>query len=111
LVEPRVGTMEDINEQAEWLSTIKVNQLSNRALTLASKLARNIRAESGYTVKLQDKEIAIRLAEQVTIIDKPELHQLYREFLEEAVLKQDNVAEKKEAPKEPRGYYRGAKVE
>jgi len=47
--------VEDIQEQVEWLESIKINQLNNRALTIASKLARTIRRENGVTVKLQDQ--------------------------------------------------------
>lgn len=104
--------MEDINEQAEWLSSIKISQLSNRALTLASKLARGIRSKNGHTIKLQDKEIAIRLAEQVTLINDAELHKLYRAFLEEAIKINDiALPSKKSSVKIKKGLPRGAKAE
>ena len=110
----RVGTVEDIKRQAEWLNRIKINQLNNRALTIASKLARMIRLSNGHIVKLQDEKIAMRLAEQVFNIDSPELHTLFRKFLEEA-LKENH--EQKENEKKPdkkirnQGYYRGVKVD
>ena len=77
--------MEDIKEQVEWLESIKINQLNNRALTIASKLARTIRRENGVTVKLQDQAIALRLAEQVESINSDEVRLLFRQFLEEAL--------------------------
>ena len=103
--------MEDIDEQIEWLSSIKINQLSNRALTLASKLARSIRAKNGNTIKLQDEKIAVRLAEQVTSIDSPDLHRLYRDFLEEAIRVNDSaLPDSKSKPEPSKGYYRGVKI-
>ena len=110
----RVGTVEDIKGQAEWLSRIKINQLNNRALTIASKLARMIRLSNGHIVKLQDEEIAIRLAEQIFDIDSPELHTLFREFLEEALKESDKPKENikaHNAKKRTQGLYRGVKVD
>ena len=109
-----VGTVEDIKGQAEWLSRIKINQLNNRALTIASKLARMIRLSNGHIVKLQDEEIAIRLAEQIFDIDSPELHTLFREFLEEALKESDKPKENikaHNAKKRTQGLYRGVKVD
>lgn len=77
--------MQGIQEQIEWLESIKINQLNNRALTIASKLARTIRKENGVTVKLQDQAIAVRLAEQVESINSYEVRLLFRQFLEEAL--------------------------
>ena len=108
----RVGTVEDIKGQAEWLNRIKINQLSNRALTIASKLARMIRLSNGQIVKLQDEKIAMRLAEQIFTIDSPELHILFREFLEEAL--KENHGENEQKPDKKvknQGYYRGVKID
>ena len=77
--------MKDIQEQVEWLESIKINQLNNRALTIAFKLARTIRRENGVTVRLQDEAIALRLAEQVESINSYEVRLLFRQFLEEAL--------------------------
>ena len=108
--------MEDIQGQAEWLTRIKINQLNNRALTIASKLARMIRLSNGHIVKLQDEQIAMRLAEQTFVIDEPELHALFREFLEEALKEGNNDSQKnsqrnKAIKNNSQGLYRGVKVQ
>lgn len=107
--------MEGIQEQADWLVRIKINQLNNRALTIASKLARTIRLCNGHVVKLQDEQIAVRLAEQVSLIDNPELHSLFRDFLEEALKENDHrkggTQQTQNAIKPPQGLYRGVKIE
>jgi len=59
----------------------------------------------------------MRLAEQVSIIDKPELHALFREFLEEALKENGNDAQKSNQKNgsikktSQGGLYRGVKVE
>jgi len=100
--------VEDIQGQAEWLTRIN--------LTIASKLARMIRLSNGHVVKLQDEQIAMRLAEQIFIIDQPELHALFREFLEEALKESNNDSQKssqknKAIKNNSQGYYRGVKVQ
>jgi len=80
----------DISDQAEWLKQIKLTSLSNRALTMASKLAHGIRRINGKVVRLQDQSMAFHLAEQVFEIDDPELSSLFRSFLEEALRVDDS---------------------
>ena len=104
--------MEDIKGQAEWLSTIKISHLNNRALTIASKLARGIRKANGNIVKLQDKSIAMNLAEEVASIDDPELHTLFRDFLEQALSNNTTSSDDiEEVNNKPTGLYRGVKIE
>jgi len=86
----RVGTVEDIQGQAE------------------------IRTSNGHIVKLQDELIAMRLAEQIFIIDDPELHSLFREFLEEALKESDAQKDSKKntsVKSSSQGYYRGVKIQ
>ena len=102
----------DIEEQADWLKQIKLSSLSNRALTLASKLSRGIRKHNGIVVKLQSDSIALDLAEQVVSIDDQELNDLFRLFLEEAIKIDDSGYQpSSDKPKKKEVTYRGIKVE
>ena len=105
----------DIKAQSESFSHIKLNHLSNHALTIASKIARVIRIKNGTVIKLQDKNIAVSLAEQVLTLDDDELHLLFREFLDEALatqesteIEQSKISNDSEANTQ---YYRGVKVQ
>ena len=73
------------SDQVEWLKQIKLTSLSNRALTISSRLAHIIRRTNGVVVQLQSDEMAVELAEQVVLIDDEKLHRLFRSFLEEAL--------------------------
>jgi len=95
----------DIGDQAEWLKQIKLTSLSNRALTIASKLAHGIRKTNGKVVRLQDQAMAFHLAEQVVAIDDDTLNALYRSFLEEALRADDTNYSTKN--KMSSGSYRG----
>ena len=77
--------IEHIYDQSEWLGKIKINELSNQALLIASKLSRDIRKRSGSIIKLQNPALPMLLAENVVAIDDDELNKLYRSFLEEAM--------------------------
>ena len=103
----------DIKSQAESFSNIKLSHLNNRALTIASKIARSVKSINGTVIKLQDKAIAVRLAEQVLTIDNPELNKLFREFMDEAFKTKDTIQqkEKAEAQEQQDHYYRGVKVQ
>ena len=102
----------NIKEQADWLKKIKLSSLSNRALTLASKLSRGIRKHNGIVVRLQSETIALDLAEQVVAIDDDELNRLFRLFLEEAIKIDDSsYLLTSDKPKKTEGTYRGVKIE
>jgi len=110
-----VGVMEenklDINDQAEWLKQIKLTSLSNRALTLASKLAHGIRKINGNVVRLQDQEMALHLAKEVVQIDDEKLNSLYRSFLEEATKVDEREFQAEKPRKKAREInYRGVKA-
>jgi len=102
----------DIADQEDWLKQIKLTNLSNHALTLASKLAHGIRRNNGQVVRLQDHEMAFHLATQVVAINNSELNSLFRAFLEEALRIDDsgfNVQKIKKT--KPVGTYRGVKTD
>lgn len=102
----------EIEEQADWLKQIKLTSLSNRALTLASKLSHAIRRHNGHAVRLQDEAIALNLAVQVMAIDTEELNNLFRLFLEEALRIDDSAyASSNKNIKRTEGTYRGIKIE
>jgi len=75
----------DFNDQIEWLEKIEISSLTNRALTIASRLAHGIRRINGEVVQLQRATMAVQLAEQVVAIDDEKLNKLFRDFLEEAL--------------------------
>jgi len=100
----------DIKDQEDWLNQITFDKLSNKSLTIASKIARKIKSENGVIVRLQDKAIATCLAEQVIAIDDDELNALFRIFLEEALFNSNNNANQASRRKTT-GSYRGVKVE
>ena len=85
-----LSEVNDIDNQAEWLGKIKLNELSNQSLILISKLSREIRKANGSIIKLNNPSLIIELAQQVMQIDSPGLHKLYRSFLEEAMRKKDS---------------------
>jgi len=106
------GLMENISSQITWLEQIKVSQLSNRALMLASRIARKIRNTNGVTIKLQSNSIALDLAEQVEAINSPELHALFADFLKEATSYHKPLDEQldDETEKNKTNLYRGQPV-
>ena len=64
-------------------------------------------------IKLQDKAIAVSLAEQVLTIDNPELNKLFREFMDEAFKTKETIQQKEKAEiqEQQNHYYRGVKVQ
>ena len=71
--------------RVEWLKTIKSEDLTNRALMLASRLAYIIRKVNGEVIELQGEQMAMHIAEQVVIINDAMVCSLFRSFIEEVM--------------------------
>jgi len=81
----------NFNDQVEWLEKIQISSLTNRGLTLASRLAHGIRRMNGEVVQLQSREMAVQIAEQVVVLNDDKLNSLFRDFLEEALRADDRL--------------------
>jgi len=108
--------MEDVanfEDQVRWLENIQLSKLSNRALTLASRLSHSIRRLSGKAIGLQEEGMAARLGEQVMQLDDEKLNTLFREFLEEVLRIDDSgyptppTKSKKQLKSNKTKFYRG----
>lgn len=62
------------------LRDIRLNQLSNRSLTLVAKFARMLRAKEGKQIKLNDENILLKISENVRQTDDHDLNKLYQEI-------------------------------
>lgn len=62
------------------LRDIQLSQLNNKSLTLVAKYARVLRVKEGITLKLQDKDILMRVSQTARSTENEELQSLYKEL-------------------------------
>jgi len=65
------------------LRDIQLSQLNNKSLRLVSKYARLLRALEGKQLKLQDKDILVKISKSARETDNNVLTSLYRDLKEE----------------------------
>jgi len=65
------------------LRDIQLNQLNNKSLTLVAQYARLLRSTSGESLKLNDRDILIKISESARSTDSEELVSLYKELKKE----------------------------
>lgn len=69
----------------KWIEEIELNQLSNKALMIASRFARVLKQLNGQVLVLQDPMLTRHMIEQVKETDDSELNSLFDSFLLECM--------------------------
>ena len=72
----------DINDQIDWLKSVKVDAMDTKSIIAASKLAREIEHKSGKVINLSQKDIIVHLGIAVFEINNKELNQNFSLFIE-----------------------------
>lgn len=72
----------DINDQIDWLKSVRVDAMDTRSIIAASKLAREIKHKSGKVINLSQKDIIVHLGIAVFEINNKELNHNFSLFIE-----------------------------
>ena len=80
----------DIEEQSEWLGSLRVRPFDANGVVLASKIARELRKRSGAVVSLSSKNAVAELGRAVLELNDKDLNYLFRVLLD-SVTAQDSV--------------------